>query len=102
MLMNNSTQPNVKKSLSVKQRYAALSNKPFPLLIPLIIVLAGLFIYPMIEVVRYSFTNIKFGKEAFDYTLGSYSAVIFDRFFLNILLITTIFVLFSVLFKLIN
>ncbi len=89
-------------NLTQKQRYTSLSNKPFPLLIPLIVVLAGLFIYPMVEVVRYSFTNIKFGKETFDYTLNSYSAVISDRFFLSTLGVTTIFVFFSVLFQLLN
>ena len=75
------------------------STSPVPLLLPLIIVLAGLFIYPMVEVLRYSFTNMRFGNETFSYTLSSYSTIFGDSDFLNVLRITFVFVFFSVVFQ---
>lgn len=77
-----------------------MSTSPLPLLIPLIIILAGLFVYPMIEVFRYSFTNMRFGNESFSYTLSSYASIFTDSDFGGVLRITFTFVFFSVVFQL--
>lgn len=86
----------------VNKAYSRFSTSPIPLLLPLIIVLAGLFIYPMFEVLRYSFTNLRFGNPSYSYTLRSYTSILGDNNFFQVLKITGIFVVTSVTFQLIN
>lgn len=92
-----------KKSMSSIDRFYKKSQvSPIPLLLPLIIILAALFIYPMIEVFRYSFTNLRFGNPDYSYTLSSYASIFSDKNFFTVLRITAIFVFFSVFFQLLN
>lgn len=92
-----------KNSMSRIDRFYKKSQvSPIPLLLPLIIILGALFIYPMIEVFRYSFTNLRFGNPDYSYTFSSYFSIFSDKNFFNVLKITAIFVFFSVFFQLLN
>lgn len=91
---------NTKRSIPQKTFVDRMQESPVPLLLPLIIILGGLFIYPMFEVFRYSFTNIRFGNETFSYTLSSYQSILTDPNFISVLSITFIFVVTSVVFQL--
>ncbi len=82
--------------------FKKMSTQPWSLLAPLLIVLLGLFLYPIIEVIRYSFTNLRFGRIEYAYTLHSFKSVFTDRNFLDMVRITFTFVIFSVTFQLIN
>ena len=77
-----------------------LSDRWWVWLIPIGIVLGLFYLYPIINVVRYSFTNIRIGRESFSYTLSTYARVFADETLWGVLRITLIFVLGSVLLQL--
>ena len=83
----------------MKRNEKHLWQGPFFWLLPLMIVLLSLFVYPTFEIIRYSFTNMNLLKDDYRYTLGSYLSVFRDKDFVRILLVTFIFVFFSVLFQ---
>ena len=70
-----------------------------PWLLPLIVVLVLAFIYPTIEVIRYSFTDANLAKKTYSYTLRSFIAIGKNPSTYVILWNTFIFVFFSVVFQ---
>jgi multiple sugar transport system permease protein len=63
--------------------------------------LLATYVYPAIDVIRYSFTNATLLAPTFDYTLDSYEAVTQNSDLADILRVTFIFVVASVLFQLV-
>jgi multiple sugar transport system permease protein len=65
-----------------------------------VILLFVSYVYPAIDVIRFSFTNATLLNPAYDYTLKSYAAVSSNRDLPIILQVTLIFVIASVVFQL--
>lgn len=74
-----------------------LQKGPVLWLAPMLIILIALFVYPTLEVLRYSFTNMSLLSNEYTYTLGSYIRILTDSKTLQVLAVTVIFVFFSVL-----
>lgn len=68
-------------------------------LAPLIFMLVVFYAWPVIDLIRLSFTNASFLQPKFSYGLGSYLSVFRDPDFLHTLWITVIFVFFSVILQ---
>lgn len=66
---------------------------------PLALILIGVFLYPIIEIVRLSFTNADLIGDDYDYTAESYISLFMAPSFANMLLVTLIFVSLSVIFQ---
>jgi multiple sugar transport system permease protein len=73
-----------------------LGNSPAPWLLPLTVILMFVFLYPIFEVVRLSFTNAKLIGADYRYTLDSYITLFRLPGFLHMLGVTFFFVAFSV------
>ncbi len=73
-----------------------LAEKPATWLAPLLLFIAVFYLYPLIDVVRLSFTNAGSVSEPYDYTLSSFSAVLTSPDFAAMLWVTAIFVIASV------
>ncbi len=80
-------------------RRVSFSHGPLPWLLPLLAVLAFAFIYPTIEVIRYSFTDASLVKKSYTYTLKSYVTIFNNPNTYLILKNTFVFVFFSVVFQ---
>ncbi|MGE5607023.1 MAG: carbohydrate ABC transporter permease [Bacteroidota bacterium] len=76
-----------------------LGESPVPWVMPLLIILLLLFIYPLLEVVRLSFTDARIGQLTYKYTLNSFLELMGDPGFSDMIRVTAIFVIFSVLFQ---
>jgi multiple sugar transport system permease protein len=70
-------------------------------LLPLFAVCGAVFLYPLWEIIRLSFTDAGLLSARFQYTLKTYHALFFSSGFLQIMLVTLIFVVFSVVFQLV-
>lgn len=77
-----------------------LSEKWWFWLIPLAIVLIIFFLYPVLQVINFSFTNAEIGKANYEYTINNYFSVFSDGELFRVIKITFIFVGGSVLFQL--
>jgi multiple sugar transport system permease protein len=77
-----------------------LSERPLIWLLPLALLLFVSYVYPAIDVVRYSFTNATLLNPEFDYTAASYQAVTGNPDLPGILWVTFIFVVASVILQL--
>jgi multiple sugar transport system permease protein len=77
-----------------------IGNSPIPWLIPLTVILAFVFIYPVFEIVRFSFTDASLLDTNFNYTLGSFIRLFSLPGFYQMLFITAVFVSASVFFQL--
>lgn len=75
------------------------SNSPVPWLLPTAIVLLLVFVYPVIEVIRSSFTNANLMDPNYTYTLQSYRKLLNNPDLLHMISITLIFVACSVFFQ---
>jgi len=75
------------------------AQSPVPWLIPLALVLITVFLYPVVEVIRLSFTNSNLIDTHFSYTLDSYVALFTNSGFSHMVGITFLFVIFSVVFQ---
>lgn len=73
-----------------------IADGPFFWIAPLALILICIFVYPTIEVIRYSFTNATLTSDSYTYTLNSYKAIFSNTQLLNTLVVTVIFVIFSV------
>lgn len=80
-------------------RKVSCSHGPIPWLLPLLVVLVLAFIYPTIEVIRYSFTDANLAKKTYTYTLKSYRTIFSNPSTYIILRNTFSFVFFSVVFQ---
>lgn len=76
-------------------------DTPYPWLIPLLLVLAAVFLYPILQIVRLSFTDANMIQVGYDYTLESYIRMFTLPGFLPMIGTTAFFVFFSVVFQLI-
>ncbi len=74
----------------------SLAERPATWLAPLLLFIAIFYLYPLIDVVRLSFTNAGSVSEPYDYTLSSFSAVLTSPDFSAMLFVTAIFVVASV------
>jgi multiple sugar transport system permease protein len=79
----------------------ALAGSPLPWLAPLVIVLLATFIFPIVEIVRLSFTDAGGVAGGYSYTLGSYARLFTSPYFFDMLTATVIFVALSVAFQMI-
>ncbi|MBM7837118.1 multiple sugar transport system permease protein [Alkalihalobacillus xiaoxiensis] len=82
---------------NMKRRF---SDSPYPWLIPLTLLLAAIFLYPVIEIVRMSFTDMSLVDPEFEYTLESYIRLFTLPGFFSMLGTTGFFVFFSVTLQL--
>ena len=67
---------------------------------PLLLMLLLFYLFPIIEVFKYSLTNIRLDKELFSYGLSSFKYVLTDENVWQMLETTLIFVLFSLVLQL--
>lgn len=86
-----------KKQLSIKKR--RLFDSPYPWLIPLFIVIVFVFLYPVIEITRLSFTDASLSSNEYAYTLDSYISLFSKPSFVQMLITTGIFVIISITFQ---
>jgi multiple sugar transport system permease protein len=84
-----------------KSKSKILANSPVPWILPLGIILALVFVYPIFEVIRLSFTNASLMENGYSYTFKSYSNLFTTPGFGKMLWVTTLFVFFSVTFQMI-
>lgn len=75
-------------------------DTPYPWLIPLLLVLAAVFLYPILQIVRLSFTDANMIQVGYDYTLESYLRMFTLPGFFPMIGTTAFFVFFSVVFQL--
>ena len=73
-----------------------IEDRPFFWLAPLFLVLAALYLYPLIEVVRLSLTNATDAAAPAQYTLASYRTVLGSAEFLVMARVTGVFVVGSI------
>ena len=81
------------------QKFRNLGDSPVPWLLPIIIFMSALFVYPAIDVFRLGFTDTRIGTAEYTYTLDSFIFLLTDQFFLETMRTTLIFVFFSVVFQ---
>ncbi|TCJ16939.1 sugar ABC transporter permease [Rubrobacter taiwanensis] len=74
-------------------------DTPVPWLLPLALVLVLVFVYPILEILRLSFTDASLVRPEYAYTLESYITLLRSPDFLSTLRITFIFVFASVVFQ---
>jgi multiple sugar transport system permease protein len=97
--MNNilaPTEARVKKSV-----IKVLGDSPVPWLLPLGLILALVFIYPIFEIIRLSFTDANLIEKQYSYTLDSYISLFTLPGFGKMLGVTMLFVSFSVVFQMV-
>jgi multiple sugar transport system permease protein len=79
----------------------ALADSPILWLLPLTIILLATFIFPIIQIIRLSFTNTDLVGSGYEYTLNSYGSLFTAPYFFNMLTVTAIFVFTSVTFQMV-
>ncbi len=77
-----------------------LSERPLLWLLPLALLLLATYVWPALDVIRYSFTNATLLNPEFDYTLSTYQWQIANPDLPGILWITLLFVVSSVVLQL--
>jgi multiple sugar transport system permease protein len=96
-MLTNTTNVKVKKKSVTK----VLGDGPIPWLLPLMAILLFVFVYPIVEIVRISFTDANLVESEYSYTLDSYIGVFSSPGFIEMLLVTGVFVFGSVLFQIV-
>ncbi|MCM2676895.1 carbohydrate ABC transporter permease [Alkalicoccobacillus plakortidis] len=84
----------------IKPTKTSFADTPFPWLIPLSLLLLAVFLYPIFEIIRMSFTDMNLVDTEFTYTLESYVRLFTLPGFWPMLGTTSFFVFFSVIFQL--
>ena len=79
----------------------ALAASPILWLLPLTVILLAIFVFPIFEIARLSFTNANLVGTDYEYTLSSYASLFTSPYFFNMLTVTAIFVFVSVAFQMI-
>ena len=79
----------------------ALAASPIPWLLPLTVILLAIFVFPIFEIARLSFTNANLVGSNYEYTFSSYASLFTSPYFFNMLTVTAIFVFVSVAFQMI-
>ncbi|WP_054709702.1 sugar ABC transporter permease [Bacillus sp. JCM 19041] len=93
------TQTSSQQGLPPKNKKRFLDT-PYPWLIPLSLLLIAVFLYPIIEIVRMSFSDMNLVDTEYEYTLESYVRLFTLPGFWPMLGTTGFFVFFSVIFQL--
>ncbi|PYZ97601.1 ABC transporter permease [Alteribacter lacisalsi] len=83
-----------------KKKAGRWRDSPLPWLLPLGIILTFVFLYPVFEIVRFSFTNASLMDTDYEYTIGSFLRLVQLPGFYQMLTVTGIFVFASVFFQL--
>ncbi len=78
----------------------ALREKPWLWLLPLIIIVGIFYLYPVLDVIRLSFTNAHLLRPQYIYTLRTYERLFVSPGFMHMMRVTFIFVFASVVFQL--
>jgi multiple sugar transport system permease protein len=86
---------------SARRRRWRISEHPYVWVAPLALLLLATYVYPAVEVVRFSFTNATLLNPEYDYTLRSYQALQRNPNLGGLLWITFIFVFASVVCQLV-
>ncbi|WP_431801196.1 carbohydrate ABC transporter permease [Halobacillus andaensis] len=76
-------------------------DTPYPWLIPLLVILTAVFLYPIIQIIHLSFTDANMIQIGYDYTFESYLRMFTLPGFIPMISATGFFVFFSVIFQLI-
>jgi multiple sugar transport system permease protein len=76
-------------------------NSPIIWLLPLAVILILVFLYPILEIIRLSFTNASLLEEDYSFTLNSYLSLFRSPDFVAMLRVTAIFVFLSVIFQIV-
>ena len=74
-------------------------SRPFLWMLPMLAMLAAFYLYPLMDVVRLSFTNTSTLEPGFKYTLGSYIKTFQDPDFYHSIYISVIFVSTNLVFQ---
>ena len=77
-----------------------LGDRPLVWLLPLALLLLATYIWPALDVVRYSFTDATLLNPEFDYTTATYQAAVMNPDLPGILWVTLLFVVSSVVLQL--
>ncbi|TFJ92192.1 carbohydrate ABC transporter permease [Lentibacillus salicampi] len=88
-----------KNGLGQSKMKKRISNSALPWLLPLLSVLVFVFLFPVVEIVRLSFTNATLNGGEYSYTLDSYISLFTNPGFMQMLIVTGIFVFFSITFQ---
>lgn len=94
-----SVEPNLDSKKKGKNFFKGIGDSPTPWILPLILILVFVFLYPIIEIVRLSFTDANLVQKDYSYTLSSYVSLFSSPGFLKMLWITAVFVSLSVGFQ---
>ena len=93
------SQPSAAVGLHRKPLWRRIKEGPVFFLVPLFAMLLLFYLWPVLDVIRLSFTNSKIGSAEYTYTLDSYVQVLTDPSFVPTLGITFVFVVLSVVFQ---
>jgi len=85
----------------MKKRSAAYYTHPLKWLLPMLVMLILFYLYPMIDVIRYSFTNVSILRPTYRYTLDSYLKIMQDPEILHTFYVTFTFVFSNVMAQLV-
>lgn len=85
----------------VKAKSPSRGMGPAPWLIPLLVLVTLFYVYPSVQVLRFSFTDASLLRPAFSYGFDSYARALTDPSFFQVVWITLIFVLASIFFQLV-
>ncbi|MBB6450883.1 multiple sugar transport system permease protein [Geomicrobium halophilum] len=103
-MSNTSFAPEPKKKSTIKtlreKANTRFRDTAYPWLIPLSILLIAIFLYPIFEIIRISFTDMNLVEQDFSYTFNSYIQLFSLPGFWPMLGTTGFFVFFSVAFQL--
>jgi multiple sugar transport system permease protein len=81
---------------------SATEDKPWPWLAPLILFLLVFYCYPLVEVIRLSFTDAGSATQGYRYSLDSYAAILASPDVQSMVAVTAIFVVASVVGQLLG
>jgi len=85
----------------MKKRSSAYYTHPLKWLLPMLAMLILFYLYPMIDVIRYSFTNVSILRPTYRYTLDSYLKIMQDPEILHTFYVTFTFVFSNVMAQLV-
>jgi multiple sugar transport system permease protein len=83
-----------------RARRPAPGTGPAPWLVPVLVVVTLFYLYPALQVFRFSFTDASLLREEFGYGLISYTRTLTDAAFTHVVRITLVFVIASIVLQL--
>ena len=98
--MTETTHSRPLPAAAARRKGPRLSERPMVWLLPLALLLLLTYVYPALDVIRYSFTNATLLNPDFEYTTASYQAVTGNEDLPGILWVTLLFVASSVVLQL--